>query len=164
MFFGMGKSNDTLLGGLSMISQYSRQLAEMAPKIMAGFHDLDYRQPTGEQLTMRQYQALIILDVYEHLTISELCEKLNLAPSTGTELVNRMLATGYFVKSEEQPDKRKVILSVTSKGQGLLAKRKQAVSARFTEVLRTFTPEEQLEFVSSFERIMTLMEKYQNRK
>ncbi len=144
-----------------MREQYAMQLAEMAPKIMAVFHDLDYRQPTEEQLTMRQYQALIILNVFDHLTISELCEKLNLAASTGTELVNRMLETNYFAKLEEGSDKRKVLLSVTSKGHAVLERRKQAVSDRFARVLKTFTDSEQREFVHSFERILELLRKYQ---
>ncbi len=147
-----------------MTEQHAMELAEMAPKIMAVFHDLNYRQPTEEQLTMRQYQAMIILNVYGRLAISELCEKLNLAASTGTELVNRMLETQYFAKSEEGSDKRKILLSVTPKGHAVLERRKQAVSERFVQVLKSFTDTEQMEFVHSFKLIMKLLGKYQQKQ
>ena len=49
----------------------AKKLAELAPKIMNAFHDLGRQHPTGQKLSMRQYQALIILHANESMTISQ---------------------------------------------------------------------------------------------
>jgi len=128
-------------------------LAELAPKIMGAFHDLGPQHPEDEPMTMRQYQALIILHAAGKLTIKEFCEKLNLAASTGTELANRMISLGFFEKKNDSPDKRKAVLTVTSKGLELLQRRKQALTSMFERFLAQFSREDKKEFVESFERI-----------
>jgi DNA-binding MarR family transcriptional regulator len=140
--------------------EQAKKLAELAPKIMNAFHDLGRQHPAGEKLSMRQFQALIILKASESLTISQLCEKLSLAPSTGTELVNRMIALDLIQKGQEGKDQRQMLLSVSSKGFELLKQRQQALSKMFTNFLSPFPPEDQKNFVKSFEKIWQFIQKY----
>jgi hypothetical protein len=74
-----------------MSESQGERLAALAPKIMGAFHDLGQQHPKGEKVSMRQYQALIVLHTNQSLTLSQFCEKLALAPSTGTELANRLI-------------------------------------------------------------------------
>lgn len=129
---------------------------------MGAFHDLGPQHPEGEPMTMRQYQALIILHANKRLTIGEFCEKLNLAASTGTELANRMISLGYFKKKSDSPDKRQAVLSVTSKGLELLEKRRSRLTQMFDRFLSRFSPQDQEEFVDSFEHIWDIIRKYQS--
>ena len=103
-----------------MTNSNAQQLAELAPKIMNAFHDLRYQHPTEDKLSMRQFQALILLHANKKLALTQLCEKLCLAPSTGTELANRMIALGFIQKNGESVDRRHQILSLTPKGFELL--------------------------------------------
>jgi len=137
-----------------------RRLAEVAPNIMGAFHDLGRQHPEGEKLSMRQFQALIILNASGTLTISQFCEKLALAPSTGTELANRLIALNYFAKVGEHTDKRQVVLTVTPKGLRLMEKRQLALTEMFRQFLDPFTSEDKEKFISSFETIWELIEKY----
>jgi DNA-binding MarR family transcriptional regulator len=138
----------------------AKRLAELAPKIMTAFHDLGRQHPLGEKLSMRQFQALIVLNASETLTVSKLCDKLSLAPSTGTELVNRMIALGFIQKEHQHEDQRHVLLSVAPKGLALMEQRKQALTEMFTNFLVKFPSEDQTCFVNCFERIWEFIQKY----
>jgi DNA-binding MarR family transcriptional regulator len=140
----------------------AQKLAELTPKIMNAFHDFGRHHPSGAKLSMRQYQTLIILKASGSLTLSQLCKKLNLAPSTGTELVNRMITAGYIQKEHEQPDQRQVLLSVSPKGLELMEERKQETIDMFSEFLSKLpSDEDRKNFVSCFEHIWDLLQKYQ---
>jgi len=143
-----------------MINQRIQKVAEVAPNIMGAFHDLGRQHPDDEKLSMRQFQALIILNASGTLTLSQFCEKLALAPSTGTELANRLIALNYFSKLGEQTDKRQASLTVTPKGLRLMEKRQQALTEMFTQFLSPFTDRDKEKFISSFETIWDLLKKY----
>lgn len=140
--------------------EHAKKLAELAPKIMNAFHDLGRQHPQGEKLSMRQFQALIVLNASKKLTLSQLCEKLSLAPSTGTELVNRMISLELIQKEHEQKDQRQVFLSVASKGLELMKQRKQALADMFSKFLTPFSDEDKQNFVGCFERIWEYMQRY----
>lgn len=138
----------------------ARRLAELAPKIMNAFHDLGRQHPEGEKLSMRQFQALIILNANQKLTLTSFCDKLSLAASTGTELVNRMIVLGFIKKSAENKDQRQVILSLTPKGTELLECRQAALARMFETFLTPFSDADKDEFIESFDRIWQLIDKY----
>ena len=137
-----------------------RRLAEVAPNIMGAFHDLGRQHPENEKLSMRQFQALIILNASGTLTLSQFCEKLALAPSTGTELANRLITLDYFSKVGEHSDKRQAVLTVTPKGLRLMEKRQHALTEMFHQFLEPFTAADREKFISSFETIWELILKY----
>ena len=136
------------------------RIAELAPKIMGAFHDLGQQHPKGERLSMRQFQALIVLNASGKLTLTQFCEKLTLAPSTGTELANRMIDLEYFHKEGEGEDRRQALLTVTPKGLELLQQRQEALGQMFNHFLAPFNENDKETFVSSFELIWELIKKY----
>jgi MarR family transcriptional regulator, organic hydroperoxide resistance regulator len=143
-----------------MIEKNARKLAELAPKIMSAFHNLGRQHPSDEKVSMRQFQALIILAANENLTLTQIGEKLSLAPSTATELANRMIGIDLLEKVGEDADKRHVHLKLTPKGVELVKKRQQAMAAMFANFIQIFPPVEQDQFVQSFENIWNVIKKY----
>jgi MarR family transcriptional regulator, organic hydroperoxide resistance regulator len=136
------------------------RLAQITPKIMNAFHDIGKKHSSDEKLSMRQYQALILLNASKTLTLTQLCEKLGLAPSTGTELVNRMIQLEYIQKTPESKDQRQVNLSVTLRGAEFISQRQELLTEMFDIYLASFSSEDREKFVSSFETILSLIEKY----
>ena len=143
-----------------MNKEGAKKLAKLAPKIMNAFHDLGRQHPDNEKLSMRQFQSLIILKANKTLSISQLCEKLSLAPSTGTELVNRMISLGFIEKGQEKDDYRHVFVILSARGEVLLKKREGAMTNMFLNFLAPFQPEDRDKFVQSFEYIWELIDKY----
>lgn len=72
------------------------------------------------EITVPQFSALQILIHNEILTIGELSEKMDLACSTITDLVNRMEKTGLVVRKRNEKDKRVVIVEALPKGHDIL--------------------------------------------
>lgn len=138
----------------------ARRLAELTPKIMNAFHDLGRQHSAGEKISMRQYQALIILKANGAMTVTSLCKKLNFAPSTGTELVNRLIALRYVQKTQKNVDQRQVILSLTSGGEELLKQREVALTDMFADFLAPFPYDKIEDFVNAFENIWESIVKY----
>jgi MarR family transcriptional regulator, organic hydroperoxide resistance regulator len=137
---------------------YARELAELAMKIMGAFHGLNRRQGHPESLTMRQYQAMILLSVHKQLTVSEMCEKLTLAPSTGTELFNRLLQMDYLEKQATESDHRIVGLQLTAAGNRVLLERQEQVTKMLSVFLDRFNEKDASELMHCFRRIHELMQ------
>ncbi len=142
------------------MNRYAEMLAELAPHIMGAFHSVGKRHSESEQLTMRQFQALVIVNTSENLSISAFCEKLGLAASTGTELANRMIASGHFAKQSDSPDKRQVYLSVTPHGLQALELRKKDMTDLFTRLIEPMSAEERQTFAGAFDTIWKIISKY----
>ena len=143
-----------------MTDRNSKKLAELVPKIMGAFHDLGRQHADDEKLSMRQFQALIIVHINDGLTVSEFCEKLKLAASTGTELANRMISQELFSKTSDSPDKRQVLLKLSEKGLDLLKKRQKAMTDMFDQFMQPFSSDDKILFVRSFQDIYSLITKY----
>jgi DNA-binding MarR family transcriptional regulator len=137
----------------------AKRLTELVPHIMGAFHDLGRQHPEEGQLTMRQYQALIIVGGCKELTLTQFCEKLALAPSTGTELANRMIAMEYFSKSTDPIDRRQATLSITAKGRAMLEQRRKALHEMFARFLVSFSDQDRIDFVMAFQKIFELFTK-----
>lgn len=73
-------------------------------------------------ITIPQFQALQILIYNEQLTIGELSQKMALACSTITDLVDRMENSELVVRRRNDKDKRVVIVEALPKGHHILEK------------------------------------------
>lgn len=77
---------------------------------------------SDENITIPQFQALQILIHNKELTIGELSQKMALACSTITDLIDRMEKTGLVTRRKNEKDKRVVIVEVLPKGHDILEK------------------------------------------
>lgn len=73
-------------------------------------------------ITIPQFQALQILIHNEKLTIGELSQKMALACSTITDLIDRMEKAGLVIRRRSEKDKRVVIVEVLPNGYDILEK------------------------------------------
>lgn len=75
-----------------------------------------------ENITIPQFQALQILIHNEGLTIGELSQKMSLACSTITDLIDRMERADLVIRRRSNQDKRVVLVEVLPKGHEILEK------------------------------------------
>lgn len=90
-------------------------------------------------LTSQQHQALLAIKAQsftEAITVGELARRLLLRPHSTAELVNRLATASLITRMVADPDRRKVSLRLTPKGETVLA----GLSARNLEELRTVSP------------------------
>jgi len=75
-----------------------------------------------ENITIPQFHALQILIHHGKLTIGDLSQKMSLACSTITDLIDRMEKTQLVARKRSEKDKRVVIVEVLPKGHEILEK------------------------------------------
>lgn len=78
-------------------------------------------------ITNPQFNALLVLDTHPDITMGELCERLYLACSTATDLIDRMEKNGYLERRRDPEDRRVIRLRITPKARQVID---QVVQAR----------------------------------
>jgi DNA-binding MarR family transcriptional regulator len=77
----------------------------------------------------------------------ELARRLGLATSTVTRLVDRLEAAGLAERRSERPDRRSILVGLSTPGRRALHSVRQRLRALLKELLGALPPHEQGEFV-----------------
>lgn len=92
-------------------------------------------------VTPPQFEALLTLRQPGSLTMGELCQKLYLACSTATDLVDRMERNDLILRERDQADRRVIRLKITPRGKMLMEQVVQARLAYLSKVTADLSPE-----------------------
>ncbi|HHY12120.1 MAG TPA: MarR family transcriptional regulator [Firmicutes bacterium] len=108
-------------------------------------------------ITTPQFLALLVLKDKPGITMGELCDRLFLACSTATDLIDRMEKNGYLERNRDTKDRRVIRLSITKKGKDVID---QVIKARrhyVDSILAQLTQEEIDQLAQSLEKLHALM-------
>ncbi|HHY17364.1 MAG TPA: MarR family transcriptional regulator [Firmicutes bacterium] len=108
-------------------------------------------------ITTPQFLALLVLRDQPGITMGELCDRLFLACSTATDLIDRMEKNGYLERKRDTQDRRVIRLAITPKGKDVIH---QVIVARrnyVDSILKQLTQEEIDELAQSLEKLHSLM-------
>ncbi len=108
-------------------------------------------------ITPPQYNALYILNRDGSLTMGELCQKMYLAFSTMTDLINRMERNGYIERIRDEKDRRVVRLRVTERGQRVIHEVLSARLRYLSLVLDRVSAEDKARLITSLKQLHELM-------
>ena len=108
-------------------------------------------------ITHPQFNALLALRDKQDMTMGELCEKLMLACSTATDLVDRMEKNGFLVRNRDGSDRRVIRLAVSEKGRQVIAEVLVARRRYVASMLEKLKEDEQTQLAQSLERLHSLM-------
>jgi DNA-binding MarR family transcriptional regulator len=98
------------------------------------FMDFSTSAAHEEGLPAQQHQALLAIRGYrgeEAMTVGKLAERLLIAPHTATELVGRLVLSGYVARQSDPADRRRQTLALTSKADKIL---EQLSTIHLTEI------------------------------
>lgn len=108
-------------------------------------------------MTPPQHSALLQLHHHGNLTIGELSEKLHLAFSTATDLINRMERNGLVMRERDAADRRVVRLRILDKGERMLDEIIYARRVYFAELFQHLAVEERQQLIDSLRIIDEIM-------
>lgn len=80
-----------------------------------------YNQEEDESLFMREVHFVVALGTEEHITMSEMAERLNVTRGAVTQIATRLEKKGYVVRTKDHDDKRQTTIVLTEKGKALCA-------------------------------------------
>lgn len=104
-------------------------------------------------LTKLDLAALKVLGKQEHLIMSELAEKMSVALSSTTEIVDRLVARDYVCRSRIEEDRRIVQVRLTDKGENLLADHRRQGRVMVEGMLSCLAEKEQEELIRILEKV-----------
>jgi DNA-binding MarR family transcriptional regulator len=108
-------------------------------------------------ITGPQFSALLALRENPNITMGELCDKLFLACSTATDLVDRMDKNGFLERKRDTQDRRVIRLSISEMGKRVISEVVAARRRYVSSILEKLTEEEISQLAQSLDRLHSLM-------
>ena len=104
-------------------------------------------------------QALMLTEIVrsEGMTGSELAKRVSLSQATVTDVVKRLESRELLERTRDEEDRRKILLRATSQGQALVKQSVPLLQERFQVRLNDLKDWEQLQLLSSLQRIAEMM-------
>ncbi|PRX42413.1 DNA-binding MarR family transcriptional regulator [Planifilum fimeticola] len=93
-------------------------------------------------ITPPQFTALLWLNEEGDMTIGELSQKMYLACSTMTDLIDRMEKNGVVVRVRDERDRRVVRVRMLERGRAIIEDVMKARREYLADILSTFSPED----------------------
>ncbi|HLS89571.1 MAG TPA: MarR family transcriptional regulator [Sphingobacteriaceae bacterium] len=110
-------------------------------------------------ITSPQFEALMVLDRHDNIAMGELCNRLKVASSTITDLVDRLEKSGLATRVRDPDDRRVIRLQILPKGRKLIDGVLSAWRTYLSGVLAGSSVEELEQLVSSLEYLDDLLTK-----
>lgn len=105
-------------------------------------------------------QALILKEISSSNTITagELANRVSLSQATITDIIKRIEQRGLVVRSRDNKDRRRVLISLTEQGKEILNSAPPLLQEKFTQRFEKLADWEQTLLLSSLQRIAYLMD------
>jgi len=145
------------------IEKYLARLEEVFTELVRRLHaELASQMVSG--ITGSQFLVLKKIHNKGRLTVSEVADELGVSLSAITALVDRLVKSGFVVRSRDEQDRRLVWLEATEKGIDILSRclesRKKVANKYFGRL-----PEGDIEkLIEIYEKVLSIMRSEENDK
>lgn len=110
-------------------------------------------------LTYNQYKALLSLSDTGPCTLNTLSRELEVATSSASQMVDRLVAMGLVKRSTADGDRRSIILTTSTRGEELLETVKEEILHRYQELFRHLGAAEQANLAGAIHTLVRILEK-----
>ncbi|PLX92608.1 MAG: MarR family transcriptional regulator [Desulfuromonas sp.] len=128
------------------------QLGARLGRLRAVVHD-------GMDLTYNQYKTLLTIADRGSCTLGELGRELDVAMSSASQMVDRLVSQGWVDRTQDSDNRRQVLISLTPAGGDLLATLQETILAGYRQLFARLPEHEQEALVQSFETIAGILDK-----
>ena len=108
-------------------------------------------------LTGPQLVVMRTISAHRDITVGGVARQVSLSQATVTNIIDRLEARGLVERVRSSQDKRKVTVSITDPGQELLDKKPTFLQEKFIDEFVQLHQWEQLQVLSSLQRLATMM-------
>jgi DNA-binding MarR family transcriptional regulator len=89
-----------------------------------------------------ELMALVVVERYGEVSMSQICDALNIPMSTATGIVDRMVRKGFLQRERSETDRRMVVVSMTEKGRGIFQHYKGMLTGYLEQIEAALTENE----------------------
>jgi DNA-binding MarR family transcriptional regulator len=140
------------------IKTYEHRILTAIRRVIRAVDKYSRKINTELGLTSPQLLCLDALEKQEQMITKELAKSINLSESTVIGIVDRLEAKQYVLRQRSKEDRRKVYLSLTDAGRGILKETPSLLQDRFCSALLELDINELNTITQSLERVVELME------
>lgn len=117
----------------------------------------------GAELPEAQLRCLFAISRRGPCTMSQLSERLQVHPSTATELVERLIQAGLAERQRDEQDRRVVWVALTAAGKETVAQRRQAFQQHLLSFLERLTEGQKQAMFSALQTLNQIANEAQQR-
>jgi DNA-binding MarR family transcriptional regulator len=119
----------------------------------------NFGRQTQVPLPLNQFGVLCALMDTQGLAIIDLSRQLNISKQQMTNVIEKLLTAGYVSKNPDPKDRRRFVVTISDKGEKLLAEHMEQFRQRFEIHARNLTTDERQELASILRRYYELINK-----
>ena len=105
----------------------------------------------GLKLTFTQYQALAAIRELGECSVNDLADRLGTAQSTTSQLVDRLVKSGYVSREIFAGDRRRMVVTLSKSGSKMMERRKQSLLKAYTRILLMLEEDDQAVLEDAFD-------------
>ena len=119
---------------------------------------LDRNEKACQGVTLSQHYAIAALHRKKELTMNALSNELGLAMSTLTRIVDVLVRDGIIQRNPSETDRRKVLVSLTEKGQQIARKLESCTQKFWLNIVKSIPEEKKPELRENLKMILTALD------
>lgn len=135
-------------------------LSKTFPKIYSSLY-LEYLKQYSAiyDVNKTQLRALMFIQNYGAISMTDLCAKLNIEKGSLTSMVDDLTAKGYVIRTKDLLDRRKYVISITEKGTILASDFMGKLSKRLEEKLFKLDEEDRNRYIEAINTLQYILNK-----
>ena len=134
-------------------------IARLYPRLMRAMGHLRGAVDDTLDLTYNQYKALLSLSDMGPCTLNALSRELEVATSSASQMVDRLVAMGLVDRTAADSDRRSIVLKASTDGEKLLEKVKEDILSRYQDLFHHLGPAEQANLAGAIHTLVRILEK-----
>jgi len=134
------------------------RISRLYPQLMSGMARLRSLVHEGMDLTYNQYKTLMTVADRSVCTLGDLAGDLEVAMSTASQMVDRLVAKGLVDREIDADNRRQIHIRLTAAGTSLLEEFQRGMLARYRSILQRLQDPEQEALVEAFATITQILQ------
>ncbi|MBN8047897.1 MAG: MarR family winged helix-turn-helix transcriptional regulator [Paraclostridium dentum] len=128
------------------------------PKIHASLYLESLKEYAANiNVNRTQLRALVFINNNGEITMTDLCEKLNIEKGSLTTMVDDLTKKGYLTRTRDSRDRRKYILNLTTSGEDIAKDFLEALGTRLESRFLELNEEERNKFMDSIKNLEEIL-------
>ncbi len=132
------------------------------PKIYSR-HYLEYLKQNASTYSVNktQLRALIIIKTNGAISMTALCNRLNIEKGSLTSMIDDLNEKGYVTRTKDIADKRKYLITITESGEVIASDFIDKLKFRLEEKLIKLTEEDMKKYINAVKILEEIFDKYE---
>lgn len=130
-------------------------------KVFKAMKDTMSFNSQSSHLTMVQFEALICLKKNKQLHMKDLADHFSITMPTATSLVDKLIATKYATRKNDEKDRRIVKISLSKDGEKILQEAMKQRTNKFNKLLSYLSKDDKVELLRILQTVIEKSEKYE---